>query len=142
MTDNAGLYRSYQRLLAAYPRSYRRAREIEMLTTLMDAAPAERRLPTIREGLDLVGGGVRYRLRVPPGPASRAVAVVTALLGALLIAGGATLSAWNLADTEPSASEADAAARDAIAGDPPSPVMHPTDQLHLDALGMGTSPGD
>jgi hypothetical protein len=142
MTDNVGLYRSYQRLLAAYPRSYRRVREIEMLTTLMDAAPSSRRRPTVREGLDLVGGGLRYRLRVPPGPAYRVVVVVTALLGALLLAGGAVLAAWNLADTEPSASQADATARDAIAGDPPSPVPHPTDQLHLDALGMGTSPGD
>ena len=91
MTDNAGLYRSYRRLLAAYPRSYRRVREIEMLTTLMDAAPSSRRRPTVREGLDLVGGGLRYRLRVPRGPAYRAVAVVTALLGALVAAGGGAL---------------------------------------------------
>lgn len=142
MSDNAALYRSYQRLLAAYPRSYRRVREVEMLTTLMEAAPPSRQRATLREGLDLLGGGLRYRLRVPPGPAYRVVAVVSALLGALLIAGGAVLAAWNLADTVPSASQADAVAREAVAGDPPPPVRHPTDQLHLDALGMGTSPGD
>jgi hypothetical protein len=117
-------------------------REIEMLTTLMDAAPPSRQRATVREGLDLVVGGLGYRLRVPPGAAYRVVAVVTALLGALLVAGGAVLAAWNLADTQPSQSQADAAARDAVAGDPPAAVMHPTDQLHLDALGMGTAPGD
>jgi hypothetical protein len=142
MSENAGLYRSYQRLLTAYPRSYRRVREIEILTTLMDAAPPSRQRATLREGLDLLGGGVRYRLRVPPGPAYRVVAVVAALLGALLVAGGAVLATWNLADTEPSPAQADAAARDAVAGDPPEPLLHPTDQLHLDALGMETSPGD
>ena len=142
MSDNVALYRSYQRLLAAYPRSYRRVREVEMLTTLMDAAPPSRQRATVREGLDLVGGGLGYRLRVPPGAAYRVVAVVTALLGALLVAGGAVLAAWNLADTAPSPAQADAAARDAAAGFPPAPVQHPTDQLHLDALGMGTSPGD
>ena len=119
VTENAGLYRSYQRLLAAYPRSYRRVREIEMLTTLMDAAPPVAARPTVREG----ARPGRWRRALPaagaarsgvPGrrrrdrPARRAV-----------VAGGAALAAWNLADTRPSTSEAPRPRRDAVAGDPP-----------------------
>jgi hypothetical protein len=142
MSESVALQRSYRRLLAAYPRSYRRAREIEMLTTLMDAAPPDRERPTVRESLDLIGGGVRYRLRVPRGPAYRAVAVLVAMLGALAVSAGAALAAWELSTTVPSTSEADRVARAAVAGAPPPAVLTATEQLHLDALGKGTSPGD
>jgi len=59
------LERRYQRLLLAYPRRYRRARGGELLTTLLDAAPAGRRRPTWAEA-DLLAGGMRCRLSGSP----------------------------------------------------------------------------
>ncbi|HET9517765.1 MAG TPA: hypothetical protein VFO77_08580 [Actinoplanes sp.] len=85
------LERAYRRRLLAYPRRYRRIRGDEMLTTLLDAAPAGRRRPTLRETLDIVGGGVRYRLRLPRGRLVVTGAVIAALaLGAL----AGSVAAW------------------------------------------------
>jgi hypothetical protein len=74
----------YRRLLWAYPRAYRHARGEEIVTTLLDAAPADRTRPTGREAFDLLRGGLRYRLRVRDGAA--ALAALVAFFAA--VAGG------------------------------------------------------
>ena len=49
MTGPAGLERGYRWLLAAYPRSFRREQEEEMLGVLMAGASAGRRWPGLAE---------------------------------------------------------------------------------------------
>lgn len=51
----------YRRLLVAYPAGYRQEHEAEMLTTLIDAAAAGRRVPSLPEAADLLVGGLRTR---------------------------------------------------------------------------------
>ncbi|WP_143025321.1 hypothetical protein [Micromonospora sp. WMMB235] len=58
------LTRRYRRLLLTYPRSYRRRRGAEIVTTLLDAAPVDRAWPTRAEVVDLLTGGLRFRFRV------------------------------------------------------------------------------
>lgn len=60
----ARLARRYRRLLLTYPRSYRRRRGDEVVTTLLDAAPVDRVWPTRAEVVDLLLGGVRFRFRI------------------------------------------------------------------------------
>lgn len=58
---SASLERSYRWLLFAYPAAYRSERSDELLDTLMEAAPAGRRRPTMREATALLLGGLRVR---------------------------------------------------------------------------------
>lgn len=55
----------YALLLRSYPASWQRTRRTdELLAIMLDAAEAEgRRRPTAREALDVVGHGLRVRLR-------------------------------------------------------------------------------
>ncbi|MEU8421362.1 hypothetical protein AB0C15_10860 [Micromonospora sp. NPDC048835] len=63
MSDD-DLERGYRRLLAVYPWEHRRVYEDEMLAVLIaDARPGQRR-PAAADVRDLVGGGLRARLRV------------------------------------------------------------------------------
>lgn len=78
------LRRSYERLLWAYPRWYRRERGTEILTTLLDAAPPGRRRPSLADALDLVGRGLRRRLAPPRTPLNRLVAATAATFSAFL----------------------------------------------------------
>jgi len=72
---SADLGRAYRRLLRAYPRGPRRE---ELLDTLLEAAPAGRRRPTVGEGVNLIRHGLRARLGYPR---SRAVVVMVFLVG-------------------------------------------------------------
>jgi hypothetical protein len=63
MTDQTKLERRYRRLLAFYPRRFRRDREQEVLSVLMAGAGADRRRPGLAESSDLVGHGLWMRLR-------------------------------------------------------------------------------
>ena len=63
MTEAAGLERGYRRLLAAYPRSFRREQEEEMLAVLMAGAPQGQRRPGLAEAVDVIVSGFRLRLR-------------------------------------------------------------------------------
>src|ERR1700754_2988303 len=97
------LARTYRRLIRAYPRGPRRD---ELLDTLLEAAPADRRRPTLKEGVNLIRHGLRARLGYPR---SRAVVVMvfrTGLIGAYF--GGAATSrlGWQFASPVPSAATA------------------------------------
>jgi hypothetical protein len=65
------LAQRYERLLEAYPESYRTGRGAEMLGTLLDAARPGQRWPSPREALALVRGGLWTRL-VARSPSFRA----------------------------------------------------------------------
>jgi hypothetical protein len=75
MTESAafhtGLERGYRRLLAAYPQSFRREQEDEMLAVLMAGTQPGQRRPGLAETVDVIVSGLRMRLRrAGPGPAS------------------------------------------------------------------------
>jgi|GEM_PF-5582893 len=80
--------RRYRRLLYAYPRWHRQAHGPDMLTTLLDAEPLDR-----RGRAQLVLDGVRCRFRVP-GVAAVLLAAVASLVAAGLTAAAAGYLAW------------------------------------------------
>jgi hypothetical protein len=83
MTDSAGLEREYRRLLACYPRSFRRDNEDEILAVLMAAAEAGRTRVGLAEAADLIRGAVRMRLwPAAPRPATVCAAVRLMCAGA------------------------------------------------------------
>ncbi|MBY8874882.1 hypothetical protein K7640_23930 [Micromonospora sp. PLK6-60] len=90
MTD---LERRYRRLLAVYPWEHRRVYEDEMLAVLLDGARAGQRRPTVAEAANLIGAGLRARLRVGARgltePAWGDASTVTAVLAALLLCAAA-----------------------------------------------------
>ena len=67
MTDQASLERSYRRLLAWYPRAFRREYGPEIVAVLMACACDGQRRPGLAESADLIRSGLRMRLR-PSGP--------------------------------------------------------------------------
>jgi hypothetical protein len=79
MTAGDRLLRSYRRLMWAYPRWYRRERGAELLSTLLDDADPGRRRASFAEARDLIGGGIRTRLRPPRTLLARLVAGQVAL---------------------------------------------------------------
>lgn len=85
MTDQADLERGYRRLLAWYPRAFRRENGPEILAVLMACAPDGRRRPGLAESADLIRNGLRMRLR--PG-VPRSARTVRAAIG-LMYAGAA-----------------------------------------------------
>ena len=81
---SADLSRAYRRLLRAYPPGPRRD---ELLSTLLDAAPPERRRPTVREAVNLTRYGLRARLGYPRTSTVVVLSLLVALAGAFF--GGA-----------------------------------------------------
>ena len=67
MADSASLERGYRRLLAFYPRAFRRENEEEILAVLMACAPDGQTRPSLEAAADLVKGAVRMRLRPRAG---------------------------------------------------------------------------
>jgi hypothetical protein len=63
MNDSTKLERRYRRLLALYPRAFRRERAPEMLSVLMAGAGAGQRRPGLAESVDLVSNAMWMRLR-------------------------------------------------------------------------------
>ncbi|HEX8630096.1 MAG TPA: hypothetical protein VF755_18210, partial [Catenuloplanes sp.] len=125
MTDDDRLRRAYRRLMWAYPGWYRRERGLELLTTLLDAAAPGQRRPGWRDAVDVIGGGVRARLRPPRGAGSYAAAALIALWVALAAAAGSVL--LTSYPGPPSTARAIAAAAVAVPGAPPDvpgPVVH------------------
>jgi hypothetical protein len=90
---SAALERRYRWLLRAYPADYRDARGEELVSTLLDAAPPGRSMPSPADVADLVGHGVRQRLGVARDAgfdAGRALAAPVALA----IATGIAVFVW------------------------------------------------
>jgi hypothetical protein len=85
MTGQAGLERGYRRLLACYPRSFRRESEQEILAVLVATAREGQQRPGLAESADLIRGALRMRLR-PGVPRPRAVLSAVRLMyaGAVL----------------------------------------------------------
>jgi hypothetical protein len=84
MTDQANLERAYRRLLAWYPREFRRENGPEILAVLMaSAAPGQRR-SRLAEAADLIGNGLWMRLRpsVPRSARTMRAAVKVMYVGA------------------------------------------------------------
>jgi len=101
----AKLARRYRRLLLAYPRSYRRRTAAEMVTTLLDAAPAGRTWPSLREAVDLLLAGVRYRLRVH-GLGAAIAAACGALYAAVAVGAFGGFLGWQTAPPLPTNADA------------------------------------
>jgi hypothetical protein len=91
MTDRANLERGYRRLLAWYPRAFRREHEQEILAVLMACAPDDQRRPGVAASADLIWSGLWMRLR-PNLP--RSARTVRAAVG--LMYAGAAVTATSL----------------------------------------------
>lgn len=67
MSESASLERGYRRLLAWYPRWFRRENEEEILAVLMACAQDGQARPSLEASVDLLRSAVRMRLRPSPG---------------------------------------------------------------------------
>jgi hypothetical protein len=63
VSDSAELERRYRRLLACYPRAFRREHEQEIVSVLMAGADEGQRRPGLGEAADLVRSAIWMRLR-------------------------------------------------------------------------------
>ena len=70
MTDSAHLERRYRRLLAFYPKAFRREHEQELVSVLMAGAAEGQRRPRLAESVDLLRNGVLVRVRHTKLPSS------------------------------------------------------------------------
>jgi hypothetical protein len=84
MTDSARLERAYRRLLACYPRSFRRENGDEIIAVLLATASDGQRRPGIAEAADLIRGGMRMRMGLTRSPRPVLWAVRLMYLGAVL----------------------------------------------------------
>jgi hypothetical protein len=66
-TDSASLEHGYRRLLACYPRAFRRENEEEILAVLLACAQDGQTRPSLEASVDLLKGAARMRLRPRPG---------------------------------------------------------------------------
>jgi hypothetical protein len=94
MSDQAKLERRYRRLLAWYPRTFWRENGPEILAVLMACARAGQRRPRLAESADLIGSGLRMRLRPSLPRSARTVRAAVRLMHA-----GAAVSTANLVIT-------------------------------------------
>lgn len=79
LTDQARLERGYRRVLACYPRSFRRESEDEIIAVLLSSAGEGQRRVGLAEAVDLIRGALRMRLR-PSRPWPRAVSYAVRLM--------------------------------------------------------------
>jgi hypothetical protein len=84
MTDATNLECGYRRLLAWYPRAFRREHEEEMLAVLMASAPDGRRRPGLADCADLIRNAIWMRLRPQRPPPTVCWALRLMVLGAVL----------------------------------------------------------
>jgi len=83
MNQSAQLERAYRRLVACYPRSFRRENEEEIVTVLLATARQGQRRPGIGESADLIRGALRMRIGLSRAPRTVLNAVRLMYLGAL-----------------------------------------------------------
>jgi ABC-type maltose transport system permease subunit len=67
ISESASLERGYRRLLALYPRWFRKENEDEVLAVLMACAQDDQTRPSLEAAADLLKGAARMRLRPRPG---------------------------------------------------------------------------
>ena len=91
MTDQEHLERAYRRLLAWYPRAFRRENGQEILAVLMASAAHGQRRPGLAESADLIRSGLWLRLWPSVPRSARAVRAAVKLMYA-----GAAVSTVNL----------------------------------------------
>ena len=91
MTDQEHLERAYRRLLAWYPREFRRENEQEILAVLIAGAPHGQRRPGLAEAADLIRSGLWLRLWPSVPRSARTVRAAVKLMYA-----GAAVSTVNL----------------------------------------------
>ena len=91
MTDQEHLERAYRRLLAWYPREFRRENEQEILAVLIAGAPPGQRRPGLAEAADLIRSGLWLRLWPSVPRSARTVRAAVKLMYA-----GAAVSTVNL----------------------------------------------
>lgn len=106
---------AYRRLLLCYPRSFRRERGLEVVTTLMDAAEPGRTKPTRSEAANLILSGLKWRFRLPSGPAYRLAAVLAAMLIGLAASAAASEAVWRASPTMPTDATVEAIGRSVTA---------------------------
>jgi hypothetical protein len=84
MTDSSQLERGYRRVLACYPKAFRRESEEEILTVLLATAAAGQRRAGLAESADLLRGAVRMHFGLSRAPRPVRNAVRLMCLGAVL----------------------------------------------------------
>jgi len=83
MSESAELERAYRRLVAYYPRSFRRENEEEILTVLLATGREGQRRPGFGESADLIKGALRMRMGLSRAPRTVLNAVRLMYLGAV-----------------------------------------------------------
>ena len=81
-SSSAALERWYRRLVACYPRSFRRDNTDEIITVLLATARADQRRPTLAEAADLLRGALRMRTGLSRSPRTVRNAIRLMWLGA------------------------------------------------------------
>ena len=76
MSDTSRLERSYRRMLACYPKAFRRTNEDEILAVLMATAAEGQRRVRLAESADLIRGALRMHLGM-----SRSIRIRAVVLG-------------------------------------------------------------
>jgi len=84
MTDTSQLERGYRRVLACYPKAFRRASEDEILAVLMATAGEGQQRVGLAESADLILGALRMHLGMSRSPRAVLNAVRLMCLGAVL----------------------------------------------------------
>jgi hypothetical protein len=84
MTDSSRLERRYRRVLACYPKAFRRESEEEILAVLLATAARGQRRAGLAESADLLRGAVRMHFGLSRAPRPVRGAVGLMCLGALL----------------------------------------------------------
>ncbi len=82
-SSSAELERAYRRLVACYPRSFRRESAEEIIAVLLATAREDQRRPSLAEAADLLRGALRMRLGLSRCPRTVLHAVRLMYLGAL-----------------------------------------------------------
>jgi hypothetical protein len=111
MSEQTTLERGYRRILAWYPRSFRRDNEDEILSVLLDTAAEGQARVGLPEAWDLIRGGLRMRLW-PAAPRPRTVRAAVTLM---LAGAAAEVAAMITVISTLGSVRATAAARDAAA---------------------------
>jgi hypothetical protein len=104
VSDTGELERRYRRLLAWYPRAFRRENEQEIIVVLLALAPEGQRRPRLLESADLIRSGVwmRLRPRLPSSVPTVGSAVRLMYVGAAVCVINLIISMISLAVTGPS----------------------------------------